>query len=298
MKIGFVLLLFIQTLLVAACSSPKALELEKYPKMDDFGRTELVNSIIQNNEKHFLTYLAAYPKWKNYQDKFGMSALLYAASTGNESFFNVLIQEGASISVKDHNNETVMHKFARVNMQAPIQYLRLKGLSIDESNKYGMNPLHIASSGWNVSQVLRFIENGANVDIVNAKKQTALHLAIDKFPSVDTLSKSKLIKDLTVIPKDTTKKGYWILTKDRFKNIWKSSKQFFVTLPDRFKSKPLVIINESVGLKTVNLLLDESPNLKIQDMNGLTAIALAKKKNNYQLIKLLVKRGLIKESEL
>lgn len=270
---------------------------QKIPTFDDLGRSELIRAVIHGDENEVESQLAVFPTWKNYKDSYGMTALHYAAASGNEAIFQILVRAEVQLQVKDNVNETVMHKFARVNMNAPIQYLLFKGVSIDDANKNGFTPLQIASIGWNSYQVKRFLEQKANINIQNSQGKTALHLAIETFKSNDSLSVTKLKNDLKN-PPDTTKKGFWILTKERFAKIGRGTVQFFKNIPHLWRAKTLLLQNEKEGLKTVEYLLDYSPDLRIRDMYGNTAIAIAKKKNHYQLTKLLIKRGLLQESDL
>lgn len=281
------------------CATPTPLQPKKrsQPTFDDLRRSELIRAVINGNEKLVETELIQLPNWKDYSDSYGMTALHYAAASGNESIFQLLVRNGVKLQVKDNVSETVMHKFARVKMNAPIQYLQHKGVSIDDANKNGFTPLQIASIGWNSYQVKRFLEQNANVNIQNSQGKTPLHLAIESFKTNDSLSVKKLQKDLAS-PPDTVKKGFWILTKERFKGIGKATIQFFKNIPHLWRTKTLLLQNEKEGLKTVEYLLDYSPDLRIRDTHGNTAIAVAKKKKHYLLTKLLIKRGLLQESDL
>lgn len=240
--------------------------------------------------------LASEYKWINQQDIFGMTALHYAAAEGNEPIFRLLLDSGANPQIKDFNGETVIHKFARVNINAPIQYLELKGLSLDQSNKRGDTPLHIAASQWNAPQVQRFIERGANPNIQNYNGKSALHIAVERFPSKDSINVN-LLKNELKKERDTTKIGYWLLTKRKFKNSWKSVQQFFKKIPEKFSPPPPPLLNSDEGIKTVELLLNSDIKLHLRDTDKQTALAIAKKKNHYQLTKFLIKRGLFKESD-
>ncbi len=279
---------------IVACSASKTASNQS--KKDNFGRTRLIEATIEQDENRVISLMQLEPENINQTDLFGMTALHYAASSGNERLFRRLLFKGANPNIKDSNGETVIHKFARVPLLAPIEYLKTQGLRLDESNKKGETPLHIAASLWNTAQIERFITQGANPNIQNFSGKTALHLAIERFPDQDSLNVIQLKADLAR-ERDTTKIGYWLLTKRKFKNSWKSIKTFFSEFPNQFKPKPPPLYIESDGLKSVELLLDAPTKIHLRDKNRQTALAIAQKKAHYPLTKFLIKRGLFNESD-
>jgi ankyrin repeat protein len=265
-------------------------------KKKHFGRSRLIEAVIQEDERRVSDLLSIESKFINQADFFGMTALHYAAASGNERIFRQLLFRGANAKLKDHNDETVLHKFARVRVMAPIEYLKTQGLRIDESNKQGETPLQIAASIWNTQQIERFLANGANPNIQNVSGQTALHIVIKRFPTHDSLNVIQLKADLAR-ERDTTKIGYWLLTKRKFKNSWKTIKLFFADFPDQFKPKPKPLLRDADGLKSVELLLNAQIKTHLRDKNRQTALAIAQKKAHYPLTKFLIQRGLFNESD-
>lgn len=279
---------------IVGCSASKTVS--NHSKNDNFGRTRLIEATIEQDENRVISLIELEPESINQIDLFGMTALHYAAASGNERLFRRLLFSGANPKIKDYNGETVIHKFARVPIVAPIEYLKTQGLRLDESNKKGETPLHIAASLWNTAQIERFLKYGANPNIQNFSGKTALHLAIERFPDKDSLNIMQLKADLAR-ERDTTKIGYWLLTKRKFKNSWKSIKTFFSDFPNQFKPKPPPLYNEADGLKSVELLLDAPIKTHLRDKNRQTALAIARKKAHYALTKILIQRGLFNESD-
>jgi len=265
------------------------------PTYDEFRRTELIRSVLDYDEKAFNKVLVSQVKWINLRDQFGMTALMYAAAHGHERLFQRLLRMNANPTIKDFADETVMHKFARVSTLAPIGYLILKGVPVDVANKHGMNPLHIASVGWNFIQMERFVEHGVNVNIQNSQSETALHLVVKQFKAADSLNKIALNTELKPPKKQT---GFWLLSKDRIYAFGNWIKNIPSRIYQIYKPEPPVLRDEKDGVKAAELLLNKQASLKLRDNQGFTVIDIVKQKKNIQLLKLFIARGLLKESDI
>ena len=289
----FVITLFIT---ISSCWSLQAQVIQpEMPKYDEFRRTELIRSVIDYDEKTFNRVLVSQAKWINIRDQFGMTALMYAAAHGREHLFQSLLRLKANPTIKDFTDETVMHKFARVSMLPPIGFLILKGVSVDVANKHGMNPLHIASVGWNVIQMERFIEHGVNVNIQNSQEETALHLVVKQFKAADSLNKVALATELKPPKKKT---GFWLLSKENIYAFGNGIKNIPSRIYQIYKPKPPILRDEKDGVKAAELLLNKQASLKLRDNQGFTVLDIVKQKKNIQLLKLFIARGLLKESDI
>lgn len=277
-----------------SCSSTSMVVLNDSPTYDEFKRTELSRAVIDWDETTFEKAVQKHNFWINQKDYFGMTALMYAAAHGNERFFQRLLRMGADPTIKDFTDETVMHKFSRVKMLAPVEYLTIRGVALDISNKHGMNPLHIAAIGWNVTQIQRLTDLGTNVNIQNAQLKTALHLVVEQFQAVDSLNKTLLkLADAPIKKQDR----FWILSYQRLKNFG----NWFRSLPDKvvqlYKPKPPILTDEKDGVKAAEILLNKQASLKLRDDLGFTVLDRVKQKKNAQLSKLFISRGLLKETD-
>jgi len=290
--------IFIIILVLSIASNWKLNAQAQQPEMptyDEFNRTELIRSVLDYDEKTFNRVLISQVKWINLRDQFGMTALMYAAAHGHERLFQRLLRLNANPTLKDFNDETVMHKFARVSIIAPVGYLILKGVPVDVANKQGLNPLHIASIGWNVIQMERFIEHGVNVNIQNWQSETALHLVVKQFKAADSLNRIALSTQLKPVKKET---GFWILSKDRIYALGNWIKNIPSRIYQIYKPKPPVLRDEKDGVKATELLLNKQASLKLRDNQGFTVLDIVKQKKNTQLLKLFITRGLLKESDI
>ncbi|XP_013386790.1 transient receptor potential cation channel subfamily A member 1 homolog, partial [Lingula anatina] len=108
------------------------------------------------------------------------TALLLAACWGNPEVIKVLLKYNADPSAADKNEKTAIFWAAENNHVSCLQVL-LKNPKvtklIDEPDRYGNTPLHIAAQLGHINCVKLLMEHNAMVDDKNEDEQTPLHLA-------------------------------------------------------------------------------------------------------------------------
>lgn len=189
-------------------------------KLSDFGtpdiyqKSALVNAIYKGDLKK-ADVLLGKGEDINKANEFGFSPLMVAAREGDFYSFRWLIKRGAKIQGltkskdRDQSGLTIFLAAVKGGNHEMVEYLLKKGIDPNEMNKETKSwAIHYATRRCKPKIVDLLIESKANLKVVNAIKQTALHTAASEgcFPSVALLldagadpkiqdGKKKLAKD-------------------------------------------------------------------------------------------------------
>ncbi|WP_353285322.1 ankyrin repeat domain-containing protein [Wolbachia endosymbiont (group A) of Beris morrisii] len=136
----------------------------------------------------------------NATDKYGCTLLHWAALKGHSDIAKFLVDKEANVNAKDILGRTPMHfavmnnhkdiqdvygrgytyTTAESNYEEVIQLFLMRGASINEADKNGETPLHLASWGGHLDTLQHLINNGANISTKDSSGKTPLDIARDK----------------------------------------------------------------------------------------------------------------------
>lgn len=111
----------------------------------------------------------------------GWTALLRAASNGQEAMVRLLIEKGADIEARSPNNGTPLTCAAEGNFEAIVEVLLKSSASVNAGDDFGWKPLHWAMvnrGGEGVAQML--LTHGADINTRCLYRKSPLHHAIEK----------------------------------------------------------------------------------------------------------------------
>lgn len=96
------------------------------------------------------------------------------------------------INFKDKKENTYLHSAASKGYKTVIEFLLSNGANVQAVNRKNNTPLHIAlltygGIGDYLGTVKCLLDNGANIEAVNNKGETPLLIAINKFQDVDII---------------------------------------------------------------------------------------------------------------
>jgi ankyrin repeat protein len=140
-------------------------EINKQQSIDK--RTTLIAAAQYSRDDALLLYLLQTRADVETVDKFGWSALHYAVEQGNNSFIRILLDNGASLSVKDENGITPLlvelNKRGGGNINT-VKLLLEKGADINDRNhRTNMSSLDYINSNRR-KDILKLLENFTNIN--------------------------------------------------------------------------------------------------------------------------------------
>ena len=146
------------------------------------------------------------PRLKSYinkTDKFGNTALLYAAYRGNILIVRSLIDCGADVNIVSKTGLNVLHMAAQGNNPNIIIYFKFKyNISVFSIDNNGNTPLHWACYNSSEEAINFLLSYMTDINIKNNSGKTPLHIAV--FTEKPSLIK-KIIKrggDINIKDKD------------------------------------------------------------------------------------------------
>ena len=111
----------------------------------------------------------------------GWTALLRAATKGQEAMVRLLIEKGADVEARSPNNGTPLTCAAERHCEAIVEVLLKSGASVNAGDDFGWKPLHwvmVNRGGEGVAQML--LTHGADINARCLYRKSPLHHAIEK----------------------------------------------------------------------------------------------------------------------
>ena len=111
----------------------------------------------------------------------GWTALLRAATNGQEAMVCLLIEKGADIEARSPSNGTPLICAAEGKYEAIVEFLLQNGANVNAEDQFGWKPLHrvmVTPGGEGVAQIL--LTHGADINARCSYNKTPLHHAIEK----------------------------------------------------------------------------------------------------------------------
>jgi ankyrin repeat protein len=158
----------ISTLVISLSVSSYAMS-ENSTKVTRKIKAEYFQSLDKKNYKKAMALINKNLINVNMKDKFGWTALFFAADTNNINLAKFLVRKGADINVKDNEGFTPLHEAVVKNSYEVAKFLIEKGANVNAKDNYGYTPLHIASLYGNPKMVLLLIKHKADI---NAKDKS------------------------------------------------------------------------------------------------------------------------------
>ncbi len=136
----------------------------------------------------------------DHADPSGETALFHIIGSGSEKGFELLIQRGASVQVKDVQGNSTLHKAATFSRESFAKQLIDAGVKVNSTNKVGATPLHYAVRNGDESLTKLLLNNGAEKNILDIEGKSVVNM-VESMLNQDSLSDSmgKLISKNSVL---------------------------------------------------------------------------------------------------
>lgn len=225
----------------------------------------------------------------NVRDERGETPLLNAASSSSLAVIRELISYGASIDAKNNEGTTVLMKAAE-NSDAQIAVLLLKiGVDVNAQDENKETALLVAAKWGSAATVKALLDARADVNAKDGEGKTALILAAG---NEDPRFARLLIDagaDVNAIDEDENTALMNAVEHDRAQTV-RALIGAGVRIDDRDVDEQTALMRASQP-EIVLLLLDAGADFTLKDKEGQTALSLARKREQEDVIKLLKSRG-------
>jgi len=203
-------------------------------------------------------------KLVNARNENGETPLIVASKNGHEGAVRHLLQKGADINAKDHDDNTSL-MLACIKGRGPVVHELVDNISpkvkINEQNKKGQTALILAVENGKSGDANTLISNTANVFLKDNEGETVFYVACKKG---DTYIVNQLLKKYPY-PKEYI---------EQYNKGGKSRDDLLYTKVDNGKT-PLFIAVENKHLHIINRLLDFDIEKNVMDKEGNTPIDIA-----------------------
>lgn len=194
-------------------------------------------------------------------------------------------------AIKDGNTQSVKQSISK----------KLKVNSSDNSSRYETTPLLYAISNGNLEIIKLLVDSGADVNKADITGLTPLMMA-SSTGKIDVVS--YLIKKGTKV-KAVDNKGYtslsYAIVNDNIEGVdllLKQGLSFKKHYDGFYGMSDLMLAAENNSIKVAQKIIDKTDLINVYDEENRSAVYYAVKKNNYEVVKLLIENGARVESEL
>uniref|UniRef100_A0A8C5GVK7 Ankyrin repeat domain 52 n=1 Tax=Gouania willdenowi TaxID=441366 RepID=A0A8C5GVK7_GOUWI len=225
---------------------------------------------------------------------FGNTALHVACYMGQEAVATELVNHGANVNQPNRCGYTPLHLAAvSTNGALCLELLVNNGADVNQQSKEGKSPLHMAAIHGRFTRSQILIQNGGEIDCVDKYGNTPLHVAAK-------YGHELLISTLMTNGADTARRGIHgmfplhLAVLYGFSDCCRkllSSAGFDINTPDNFGRTCLHAAASGGNVECLNLLLSSGTDLNKRDNIGRTPLHYAAANGRYQCTVTLVSAG-------
>ncbi|XP_067659909.1 putative ankyrin repeat protein RF_0381 [Haliotis asinina] len=262
--------------------------------VDDFG-FNLLHSACQGGDVGLVKYVLSLHKHDiNGKVLCGGTPLMLAAENGHRNVVELLVGQGANVSLHDNKGNNVLHCACRGGDVEVVKYVLAQNMvDINSRGRKRMTPVMMAARTGHRDVVALLVGKGANVLLRGAGKNTILHFAcrggdveVVKYVLAQNIVdiNSRGWKRMTPVMMAATK-GY----KEVVELL--VTKGANVALLGRQGKNILHFACHGGSVELVKYLLSQNININSRMRNGRTPLMIAEISGHKDVVELLVSRG-------
>uniref|UniRef100_A0AAX7SKW3 Ankyrin repeat domain 52a n=1 Tax=Astatotilapia calliptera TaxID=8154 RepID=A0AAX7SKW3_ASTCA len=220
---------------------------------------------------------------------FGNTALHVACYMGQEAVATELVNHGANVNQPNKCGYTPLHLAAvSTNGALCLELLVNNGADVNQQSKEGKSPLHMAAIHGRFTRSQILIQNGGEIDCVDKYGNTPLHVAA-KYGHELLISTLMTNGADTLFAHCPTGQLYSIVSSMSKEHVLSAG--FDINTPDNFGRTCLHAAASGGNVECLNLLLSSGTDLNKRDIMGRTPLHYAAANGRYQCTVTLVSAG-------
>ncbi|XP_065344126.1 uncharacterized protein LOC135942105 [Cloeon dipterum] len=258
---------------------------------DKRGRTALTIVLERELNRDFFQYLISRSVNTSLKDKFGRSALHYAAMTDDSAALQKWIKLCGDLNIRDDLGRTALHLAAEKGNWCFVRNLIQSGSNLGATDKFGRSPLMLACENTYTDIVEMLLSQNSSLNIQDLEGNTALHYATKS-------GELNLIKKLLEKGSDVNVRennGWTVLhiaVRDNQNDLLQKLLEYKADVNSKEKSglTALHLACQSYpGL--VQKLLDHGADVNLKNPSGWAALHVAIQENCPELVEQLINHG-------
>ncbi|MCC7438851.1 MAG: ankyrin repeat domain-containing protein [Armatimonadetes bacterium] len=225
-------------------------------------------------------------------DNYGMTPLMHAAIEGSDGSIRLLVEAKANVAAISSAGKSAMGYAIDHNKTETVRLLYASGATLPGSDSLGRTPLMNHAAVGNTEMVQLLIDIGANPNTRANDGETALHKAVlqESFPTV------QLLLEQRVDPNAASTAGETPL----IYAAYRANPELVATLlkagasvhhSDNDGYTPLMFATQTKCAQCVKLMLAKKPDLNKKNVFEDTALSIATKNGDKEIVGLLKKAG-------
>ena len=260
----------------------------EYKKFKFFENTETVTQI--SNDPNSNSSISPFIS----ESKTIPEKLIMACINGNVKELDILVKQGADLSVLNKDGWSLLHIAVFKNKIKIVKYLLDHDLDINKRiQENGYSALEIAC-GYGYNEIVKYLlEKGANLYIETQNEYRLFQIAVEN--NKLTIVKQLVKKNIDVNAKDPNKwTALHIASRDNYMDIASYLINYCnanVNDFDRVNNTPLHIASQYGNQEIVQLLIINHADINYVNSEGWTPLHIASQYNNERVIKLLIDRN-------
>ncbi|CEM20045.1 unnamed protein product [Vitrella brassicaformis CCMP3155] len=231
------------------------------------------------------------------KDKYGRTALMYAATYGHEETVSRLIYEGADPLATTNKGESALHLAVRFNHLDTCELLLKAGVDANITDSLLQTPLHLAIQCNHHFVAELLLSFRARVELSDANGKSPLYLCLDKLPHTSNLF-SLCVKhaanicqvdprgwNLLIYAIENNVGDYILPIVERMAEVEKAD---MINFRDPLQRTPLHHACAKGDVASVKKLIDLEADVFAKDHLGYTALHLSCEEGNLSVVHIMI----------
>lgn len=255
-----------------------------YPEPSPNGFTPLYYAVLEKNSDKVKECIAAHPEWIETKDKYGLTPFLWAVKTDQQEICETLLKNGANVEATDNDGRTALMHATTLNYLPLVKMLLENDADPDAIDKNDVGTIQHAKNHkhHNVVKLLQ-THSQSKKDYINA-------IYLKNIALIEEL----LTKGISLNAKPIYGKSAleWAIfnNDEKLTTLFLKNRnaKLIINATDSKNNTPLMQAILKGNLVIVKLLLENGAKLDIVNDNNETALNIAQKLNNTDIMALLI----------